>query len=148
MNKKNLVLVGVSFLLGASFILLLSVGKKTTYTPTNKGGLTNTKLSNYSDTIFQNDSIFTVLLYKEGKVKSMTLRAYIGQRRDRSYDIHTINFFENGKLSYLNTSYRDTTIENGSVYYEEQTLSFNEKNNGLRHFTIMDDFKTKCKKSL
>jgi hypothetical protein len=125
---------------GLFFVLLLSM----------KRSITNVKLSadklNHIDTVFHNDSVFSVLNYSEGKLVKLELKQFINQSsKKRSYGLQTLDFFDNGRLQYLKLSCRDTVLSSGSVAYEEQTLELDTLNR-IRSYTLMDQFKIVCKK--
>ncbi len=130
----------VAFCAGAFTVLSLSMS------PTVHSG-PQAQLSDFlthTDTISQNDSMFSILNFDKGKLTKIELKQYINSRKNRSFGIHTISFYNSGRIQLLKSNCRDTVLSNGKVAYEEQMLIFDSLNR-ISEYQIMSDFQIICK---
>jgi hypothetical protein len=138
MVKMNILLV--AFCAGACTILSLSMKKETG----NEELLLLKDKLNHTDTIHQNDSIFSILQFKEGKLIEIRLKQFVNQTKKQAFGIQTISFYDNGRLGFLKSSCRDTILKNGDVAYEEQMIVLDSLNR-ISEYQLMSNFKIICK---
>lgn len=125
--------------MGACTIMTLSMNKK--YQTEHQARFTHQL--NYIDTIFQNDSMFSIVKFENGRLTKIHLKQYINSQNSSSFGIQTISFYENGRIQFLKSNCRDTILSNGTVAYEEQLLTFDSLNQ-INEYQIMSDFKIIC----
>lgn len=105
-----------------------------------------TNIKNYfRDTIFHDDTTFTVLVDYPNEGLSITLEHFSSWRANPevSDKLHRIYFHKNGKLESLSTFYRDTvaSTEQGlRVLFENQNIKLDSTGRLVR-FNLCKDFK-------
>ena len=141
--RKNRGLIS-GYFIGVGLFLLLSMSTKSRKSHSDSFALKES-LSRI-DTIRNNDSMFTVLTFDDGRLISSQLFGIksLGPGRTFNYGINQIVFFDNGRVKSLKESCRNKTNENRQIY-EEQSMQFDSLA-VLKKYQIMEDYKIVCEK--